>query len=95
MRRLLEFLACALLIFNLSGATVLTQDEGCGLGSADSAHDACSPSCLRCACCVQPVDAPPLVPAGAMALVGSAVVAAPISLPGDIPADILHVPRAV
>ena len=95
MRRLIEALACAVLIFNLSGAIVLIEDEGCGMGTASTAHDSCSPSCLRCACCVQPVDTPPLVPSSVAVMIGSAVVAAPLSLPADIPADILHVPRAV
>lgn len=95
MRRLIETLACAVLLFNLSGVVVLIQDEGCAMGTDGAAHDACSPSCLRCACCVQPVDAPPLVPASAVAIAGHAVAAAPISLPGAIPADILHVPRAI
>jgi hypothetical protein len=93
MRRLLELVACVLLIFNLSGMAVLAQDESCGLASASSPHDGCSPSCLRCACCVQPIDAPPLVPEIVVALVGSAVVAEAIRVPGAIPADILHVPR--
>jgi len=93
MRRLLEILACALLIFNLSGIAVLAQDESCGLVSANSAHDGCSPSCLRCGCCIQPMDAPPLVPQTVVALVGSAAAAEAIRVPGAIPADILHVPR--
>ena len=94
MRRLLEVVACALLIFNLSGIAVLAQDESCGLASADSAHDGCSPSSLRCACCIQPMDAPPIVQETVAALVGSAESAEAIRVPGAIPADILHVPRA-
>lgn len=95
MRRFLEVLACALLIFNLCGAVVLVQDEGCTMGTGSAAHDDCSPSCLRCACCVQPFHAPPLVPASAVAIVGNAVAGAPLPLPGAIADDILHVPRAI
>lgn len=95
MVRLLELVACALLVFDLSGAAMLTADEGCRPGVADTAHDSCSPSCLRCSCCVQPLDAPLPVPTGAVVLVGATPVVTAIPLGAPIPSEILHVPRAL
>lgn len=93
--RVLQIAACALLVFDLSGAAVLTTDEGCRPGASDGTHDTCSPSCLRCACCVQALVAPPAVPACLLLMV-LANFGAPVLItatPG--PAEIFHVPRSL
>jgi hypothetical protein len=93
--RVLQIVACALLVFDLSGAAALTADEGCRPGTTNGAHDVCSPSCLRCACCVQPLDATPAVSAGVhlMALMSFVPPLIVTATPG--PAEIFHVPRSI
>jgi hypothetical protein len=93
--RVLQIVACALLVFDLSGAAVLASDEGCRPGAADGAHDTCSPSCLRCACCVQPLDASPAVLAGVLSMARPGFVAPLIITATPGPAEIFHVPRSI
>jgi len=93
--RLLKIIACALLVFDLSGAAVLTADEGCRPGATDGAHDTCSPSCLRCACCVQPVIPPPVVSPDALSIVCTSCVGPLIVTAAPVPAEVFHVPRSI
>lgn len=93
--RFLKIIACALLVFDLSGGTVLIADEGCRPAATDGAHDTCSPSCLRCVCCVQPVIPPPVVSAAVLSIVCTSCVVPLIITAAPGPAKIFHVPRSI
>jgi hypothetical protein len=93
--RVLQIIACAVLVFDLSGGAALTTDEGCRPGATAGAHDTCSPSCLRCACCVQPLDAPPLIAAHVLWVALTSSVDSVVITASPSPAEVFHVPRSV
>ena len=97
--RALPFFARALLVITLalsaSQALALVVPEPCGITEAADAGDTqCSPTCVRCGCCAQPVEP---------VLFRIAVETAPVSSPATVTTldplpstsrDILHVPKA-
>jgi hypothetical protein len=54
-RRLFLALAVALLALETSGIAELIRPEACGPVESTSQHQDCSSTCVRCACCAQPI----------------------------------------
>ena len=55
MKRLLLALGVAVLLLETSGLAEMLRPEPCPLNESSTQHESCSTTCVRCACCAQPV----------------------------------------
>jgi len=97
--RALPFLARALLVVILalsySQALALVVPEPCGIAeAADAADGQCSPTCVRCGCCAQPLEPSLFHIAVKTALLSSPATITTLDPLSSTSRDILHVPKA-
>jgi len=95
----LPFFARALLVVILalsySQALALVVPEPCGITeTADAGDGQCSPTCVRCGCCSQPVETAPFRIAVQTTPLSSSASVVTLDLLPSISRDILHVPKA-
>lgn len=95
----LSLLARALVVLTLalsaSQALALVVPEPCSLTETTDAEEGqCSPTCVRCGCCAQPLEPVLFRLAVQAAPVSSSASIPTLDLLPSIPRDILHVPKA-
>lgn len=94
MKRLFLTIAVAILALEASGIVEMMRPEPCAAVESASEHEECSSTCVRCACCRQPIaqSAPAATPS-AMIPPTRYLVFAPNAADDPQVRDIAHVPK--
>lgn len=93
-KRFLVAVVVAALLFGTSGIADMLRPEACAPGESASEHQECSATCVRCACCAQPIVQSATVdhPSG-LILPSRAVLFAQNVVDDPQVRDITHVPK--